>query len=78
MHRTQILLEDQQYKALKNESMITGKSLSAIIRGCVVQHLDATRHDPLLDLVGSIESGSDPAPADLSEHHDRYLYAKKP
>ena len=75
MHRTQILLEEQQYKALKNESLLTGKSLSMIIRACVTDHLDATRHDPLLDLVGVIESAGDPAPTDLGDRHDHYLSA---
>ena len=78
MHRTQILLEEQQYEALKNESLLSGKSLSKIIRNCVSQHLAATRHDPLLELVGSIDEAGDPGPDDLSEGHDQYLYAEKP
>ena len=77
MHRTQILLEETQYKVLKSESLATGRSLSAIIRGCVAEHLEATRQDPLLDLVGSVKKADDPAPDDLSEHHDQYLYAGK-
>jgi len=77
MHRTQIMLENEQYEELKKESLITGESLSAIIRGCVAQHLDSATQDPLLDLVGRIESADDPAPSDLSERHDHYLYAKK-
>jgi hypothetical protein len=76
MHRTQILLEDKQYEELRKESLITGKSLSAIIRDCVAQHLDTARHDPLLDLVGSVERADDPAPSDLGERHDHYLYSE--
>lgn len=73
MHRTQILLEEEQYEGLKKESRTTGESLSAIIRRCIAHHLDAARQDPLLDLVGSIEKAGDPAPSDLGERHDRYL-----
>jgi hypothetical protein len=78
VHRTQILLEDEQYKELKKESQTTGESLSAIIRGCVTEHLRAARQDPLLDLVGSVASEGDAAPSDLGEHHDDYLYSEDP
>ena len=77
MRRTQILLEEEQYEELKKESLTTGESLSAIIRSCVAQHLDAARQDPLLDLVGSIKQAGDPAPPDLGERHDHYLYSEK-
>ncbi|HEX6754803.1 MAG TPA: ribbon-helix-helix protein, CopG family [Mycobacteriales bacterium] len=35
MHRTQILLEDDQYERLKTESARTGKSIGELIRAAV-------------------------------------------
>ena len=40
-------------------------------------HVSSARQDPLLELVGRIVSADDPAPSDLGERHDHYLYAKK-
>lgn len=77
MHRTQILLEDEQYEELKRESLATGESLSTTIRVCVEQRLVCARQDPLLDLFGRIERASDTAPSDLGERHDHYRYTEK-
>jgi hypothetical protein len=77
MVRTQILLDESQYRELKAEAEATGKSLSAIIRDCGDAHLAAAEEDPLLDLVGSIPATGDNAPADLAERHDAYLYGGK-
>ena len=38
MHRTQILLEDEQYERLKRESARTGKSIGELVRTAVDKH----------------------------------------
>ena len=40
MHRTQILLEDDQYEGLKAESARTGKSIGELIRLAVAEKYD--------------------------------------
>ncbi|MBA2317377.1 MAG: ribbon-helix-helix protein, CopG family [Euzebyales bacterium] len=39
MHRTQILLEEEQYRRLKQASEETGRSIGAIVRAAVGEHL---------------------------------------
>ncbi len=77
MRRAQVLLSEDQYQALKEEGRMTGKSISEIIRNCVDQHLAGQGRDPLFDLIGSVDAGDDPAPEDLAERHDEYLYGGK-
>jgi hypothetical protein len=38
MHRTQILLEDEQYELLRKESARTGKSIGELVRTAVDKH----------------------------------------
>jgi len=48
MHRTQILLEDEQYELLKKESVRTGKSIGELVRSAVdKQYSDADRRERL-------------------------------
>ena len=48
MHRTQILLEDQQYALLKSESARTGKSIGELVRTAVENtYSDADRRKRL-------------------------------
>ncbi len=77
MKRTQILLEEAQYLQLKDEVSATGKSLSEIVRDSIASHLREREKDPLFDIVGSVKSQKDPAPADLGAQHDQYLYGEK-
>lgn len=74
MRRTQVLLSEDQYQALKEEGRLTGQSISAVVRACISDHLRQRQSDPLLDMVGSISAEDDPAPDDLAERHDEYLY----
>lgn len=77
MKRTQILLEDDQYLQLKDEVLATGKSLSEIVRESIASHLSGRENDPLFDIIGSVREKEDPAPADLGEQHDKYLYGEE-
>jgi Ribbon-helix-helix protein, copG family len=43
MHRTQIMLDDQQYERLKLESKLTGRSIADLIRQAVDAQLKADR-----------------------------------
>lgn len=44
-HRTQIVLDDEQYALLKEESRRSGLSLGALIRAAVDQHFGRAGHD---------------------------------
>ena len=74
MHRTQILLEERQYRYLLARSRQSGKSLSALFREMVdtQMHAQPKALDPVLDLIG-IADGPDDATA---REHDRILYGK--
>jgi predicted DNA-binding protein len=39
MHRTQIMLTDEQYASLKQESSRSGRSLAELVRGALDEHL---------------------------------------
>lgn len=73
MHRTQISLEQEQYRLLGIEATRLGISLSALIRNLVDEHFQ-TGGGPLedpLDAVTGIGSGTgDP----VGREHNRYLY----
>ena len=43
MHRTQILLEDEQYGELREQARRAGTSLGALIRGLVDDHLKSPK-----------------------------------
>jgi hypothetical protein len=74
MHRTQLLLEPEQYRHLGDEARRRGISLAALIRGLIDDHLGRSQQpeeeDPLEGLVG-IGEGSGEA---VGQAHDRYLY----
>jgi len=75
MHRTQIQLEERQYRYLAACSSKTGKSLSAQIRELIEEQMQARPdpNDPLWDIVG-MEEGDD---APIAREHDKYLYGEK-
>lgn len=71
MHRTQILLDDWQYDALKARAKGRGRSLSDLVREIVSAHLDSGEgrvSDRLREVEGVAEG-----PADLASRHDAYL-----
>ena len=77
MHRTQIQLEERQFRYLKTEARRNGKSISALLRELVDRHIheqDKSGNDPLLEIVGMAEG---PAGATARDHDD-YLYGDNP
>ena len=66
------MLENWQYERLLAIAESEGKSLSALVREIVGQHLDerSRRAAKLLAELSGIAEG----PADLGLEHDRYLY----
>ena len=76
MHRTQIQLEERQYRYLKAMSRRSGKSISALLRELVddrIREQNESGKDSLLEIVGMAE-GPEEATA---RHHDDYLYGNK-
>ena len=71
--RTQIYLPRRLHQALRRAAHLRGVSMAQLLREAAeeaVRRAEPRRDDPLRDLVGVIRD----APADLAEHHDRYLY----
>lgn len=75
MHRTQILLEEQQYRFLQAVAKRSGKSMSAILRDVVNMHMREQPHadDSLWDIVGMADGDEGTTARD----HDKYLYRGK-
>lgn len=48
MHRTQILLEDDQYERLKAESVRTGRSIGELVRAAVADKYHDRQREALL------------------------------
>lgn len=74
MHRTQILLEEQQYHFLVREARVEGISLSRLLRRLVHERM-SERREPAsaIDRLAGLGEG-DGSP--VAEEHDRYLYGK--
>lgn len=73
MHRTQIQLEERQYRYLKAKARRSGKSISALLRELVdnqIRKQDEGGNDPLLEIIGIAEG---PA-GSTARRHDDYLY----
>lgn len=69
MHRTQLLLDDWQYEALRREAAAQGTSISALVRRLVRDRFDPpAARDPakVLALKGMFSSGQ--------VDHDAVLY----
>jgi len=73
MQRTQILLDDWQYEALKARAQREGRSMSALLRQILAAHLgkSSARAPRLADIraVGKDRTAR-------GRDHDRFLYAK--
>ncbi len=72
MHRTQILLDEWQYDALKARARGRGRSLSDLVREIVAAHLGGAGRGPA-DRLRGIEGVAE-GPSDLAGRHDGYLY----
>ncbi len=76
MHRTQIQLEERQYRYLKAKARRSGKSISALLRELVdeqIREQDRDGVDPLLEIVGMAEGSA----GSTARHHDDHLYGDK-
>ncbi|MBI5441220.1 MAG: hypothetical protein HY900_08420 [Deltaproteobacteria bacterium] len=77
MHRTQVLLEEQQYLVLRNRAQREGKSLGALIRDLIDAGLRASQpavgkgRPGIGSLKGMVED-----PGFDAKDHDAALYGK--
>jgi hypothetical protein len=71
MHRTTILLPEELYRAAGREARSLGVSLGELIRRRLAT---APGQPPKQEAFFSRQPWSGETPADLSVHHDRYLY----
>jgi hypothetical protein len=71
LRRTQVLLEAEQYRLLKEEALRRGQSVSSLVREIVQQWL--IRNDPIWEVAGIIADRDD-VPRDVSENVDKYVY----
>lgn len=73
MHRTQVLLTEEQVQRLREEAAQRGVSMAEIIREALEEHLNRQRKQELrrraLEVVGRFASGR----RDVSKEHDREL-----
>jgi len=74
MHRTQVILEDWQYQALRARSEQEGRSISDLVREALATTLaqPPERNSRLQEIEGIGED-----PATYGEDHDRVLYGDK-
>lgn len=73
MHRTQVLLTEEQVRRLREEAARRGVSMAEIIRQALQEHLIRRQrqklHSRALAAVGRFSSGR----SDVSKEHDREL-----
>ncbi len=74
MHRTQLMLEQWQYEALKASAEQQRVSLSHMVRDILTRHLRPTggNYDALSRIEGIASDGTSSA-----RDHDAYLYGKR-
>ena len=72
MHRTQIYLEDSQYRLLKEKARRQGTSLAAVIRLILEEHLAAapSENDEFASVIGIGEGDG----SRVAENYEDYLY----
>lgn len=58
MHRTQILLEDEQYELLKDEAARTGRSIGELVRKAVAEKYGASARRARLRAAFAAAAGS--------------------
>ena len=74
MHRTQVYLEDSQYESLRARARREGKSMAAVIRQILDDHLAGYGRGPdgFADVIG-IGVGDGTA---VAENYEDYLYGE--
>lgn len=73
MHRTQILLREDQYRALKARARREGKSLSELVRLAVAKWLGEESPETASRLADICALGTDPN-GPKARDHDSFLY----
>lgn len=77
MTRTQILLDEAQYRWLTTQARRQHTSLSGLLRRLIDAQRTAQsrsrRDDPVFRLIGLARDRA----RDVAEHHDRYLYGPR-
>lgn len=72
MHRTQLLIEQWQYEALRGRAEREGRSLSALVRDILESSLTPSHPSARKGICVMDGIGEDAAAH--GEHHDKYLY----
>ena len=71
MHRTQIYLEDTQYRLLREKARRQGTSLASVIRQILEEHLAGRREkDEFASVIGIGEGDG----SRVAENYEDYLY----
>lgn len=73
MHRTQIQIEERQYRFLRDMARRNGTSISAVLRELIDHRIQAQprEDDPLQGIIGM----ADGPQGDTARKHDRFLYS---
>ncbi|MGI6130987.1 MAG: CopG family transcriptional regulator [Bacillota bacterium] len=78
MHRMQFYIEPRVRDELASLAERRSVSMAQLIREAILSLVAREAHapddDPLLDIVGMIDSPA--VPVDAAENHDRYIYRK--
>src|SRR3989304_3299397 len=76
VHRTQVFLDDDQYRALRTLARRTGKSMGALIREMIGAHFRVPRpagKDPFDEVIGIGRGDGAPVAENVSD----YLYGER-
>lgn len=73
MQRTQILLEDWQFDAIKSLSEQEGRSVSSMIRELITKRLAALKTEGRIEDIAGIAR----APRKAGKDHDAILYRRR-
>ena len=74
MHRTQVLLEEEQYQALRARARRDGTSMGQLVRELVAAGLEATDRRPRPRSRLKDSKGMFRAPGVRGRDHDEHLY----
>ena len=72
MHRTQLLIEQWQYEALRLRAERRSVSISELVREILTKHLENKEPSELYKIEGIGADGSG-----VARDHDAFLYGKK-
>jgi hypothetical protein len=76
MHRTQIYLADDQYQTLRARARREGRSLAAVIRGILSDHLEGDPGYPERDGFSEVVGIGEGDGSRVAENYEEYLYGE--